>query len=412
MNKELRYRLRIQMLGEFKIFLDEQEVSLGKISMSKATELFQLLMLYIRNGVPKSKALQTLYAWEEPNNKNRSLNNLIYRLKQQMKEAGIVQEEYIQINNGICKWCEEIPVEVDVNQFEEHLQMAEETEGQEKLELLYTAFSLFKWEFLTDIHGKAWVLEERMRLKKLYESCVNQLGEILSAQERYEDLLAVYTKAASIYPFDEWQIGQLECLQKLERFEEAYELYESTIHSYFEELGLPLSQKMLDKIHSMGEKLRNRAGDLNEIRDILAEGRDGNGAYYCTYPSFIDIYRYMTRLVERNGQSVFFMMCSVSYLNSAGRKSPNAGETLFEAIGGALRKGDVYSQYSKHQFLILLTGTQNENCEMIFERIRKNFKKKNRNSNCDLEYNATELLEFPEEEKPMKFKSKKSLWGQ
>ncbi len=411
MGKELNQKLKVQLFGKFKIFCGEQEISLGKTTVSKTTELFQLLMLYIRNGIPKNKVMQSLYAWEETNIRNHSLNNLIYRLKQQLKEAGIIQDEYILINNGICKWCEEIPIEVDVNQFEEFLLKAEEAEEHEKSELLLSAFSLFKWEFLTDYHGKAWVMEERMRLKYLYESCVNQLREILEKQGKYEELLGIYNKAATIYPFDEWQVGQIEYLQKLERFEEAYALYESTIHNYFDELGLPLSDKMLDKIHSMGEKLRSREGNLAEIKDILVEGRDGNGAYYCTYPSFVDIYRYTTRIVERNGQSVFFMMCSVTYLNSAGRKSPNASEMLFEAIGSALRKGDVYSQYSKHQFLILLTGTQNENCEMIFERIRKNFKKKNRNSNCDLEYNATELLEFPDDEKPMKFKSKKSLWS-
>lgn len=411
MNKELECGLTIQMLGDFKVFSGNKEISLGKISASKATELFQLLMLYIRNGVPKSKIMQTLYAWEEPNNKNRSMNNLIYRLKQQLKEAGIVQEEYIHINNGICKWCIEVPVQVDVNLFEENLAKAEDARELEKLELLSNAFSLFNGEFLANTHGKSWVMEERMRLKKLYESCVNQLGEVLSAQGKYEELLKIYSKAAAIYPFDEWQVGQIECLQKLERFEEAYELYEDTIHNYFDELGLPLSNKMLDKIHAMGEKIRNREGDMNDIKEILAEGRDGSGAFYCIYPSFVDIYRYTSRMVERNGQSVFFMMCSVMYLSSSGRKSPNAGESLFEAIGEALRKGDVYTQYSRNQFLILLTGTQNENCEMIFERIRKNFKKKNRNSNCDLEYNATELLSFPAEEKPMKFKSKKSLWS-
>ena len=104
------------------------------------------------------------------------------------------------------------------------------------------------------------------------------------------------------------------------------------------------------------------------------------------------------------------MVCSVTYLNPSGRKSAKAGEALKEAIGAALRKGDSYTQYSNNQYLILLSGTKNENCEMIFERIRKEFKKKNRNSNCDLEYYYSEVHNTFETEKTITFKNKKILW--
>lgn len=411
MNKGAKCRLSVCMLGEFSVLSGDESVSLGKISASKTMELFEMLMLYVKTGVPKSKIMQALYDWENVNDKNRSMNNLIYRLKQQLKEAGIVQDEYILIRDGICKWCSEIPTDVDTDRFEEALEEAQFAEDDEKLKLLLAAFSLYKGEFLPKMTGRAWVMEERVRLKKLYDSCVIQIAEILRDRELYEELYEVYSAAAKLYPFDEWQVGQIECLQKLERFEEAYKLYEDTIQNYFDELGLPLSQKMLNKIRCMSKKLRNRQGDVEAIREILTEGTRDQGAYYCTYPSFIDIYRYTSRRLERNGQSVFFMVCSVMYLNSSGRKSPNAGVTLYQAIESALRKGDVFSQYSKHQFLILLTGTQNENCEMIFERIRKNFKKKNRNSNCDLEYNAAAVMEFPEETKPLKFKMNTVSWN-
>ena len=93
------------MLGGFSVEYGGKPVSLGKINMSKTMELFQMQMFYIKNGIPKNKILQNLYNWEAVSYKNRSLNNLIYRLKLQLAEAGIVQEEYIQIKTGICTIC-------------------------------------------------------------------------------------------------------------------------------------------------------------------------------------------------------------------------------------------------------------------------------------------------------------------
>ena len=407
---EMKNTLTVNMLGDFSVQYGDKEISLGRFSTSKNVELFQMLMLYLKKGIPKSKLQQAIYDWDEINNKNRSLNNLMYRLKQQMMEEGVIQEECILLREGICKWAAEIPVEVDTVLFEEEIEKAQGFANDEKLEHLLHAFDLYQGDFVPQMPGKAWVMEERFRLKNLYRSCLIQIAEILDKKQEYERLFAIYVKAAKLYPFDEWQIGQIDCLQKMERFDEAYDLYQTTVQKYFDELGLPPSQKMLDKIQHMGVNLRNQERNPEEIREILEEAGSSRGAYYCTYPSFVDIYRYIYRTVERTGQSIYFMVCSIRYLDSSGRKSPQAGDILLESIANSLRKGDTFSRYSKHQFLILLTSTQNENCEMIFERIRKNFKRKNRNANCDLEYNVAEMIEFPDNPEPIKFKKHKSAW--
>ena len=104
MNARTEQILKVQLLGEFKLFFGGEELSLGKIAASKTIELFQLLMLHLKEGTAKKEIIQTLYEWETVENENRSMNNLIYRLKQQLKEVGIEQEEYISIDNGICCW--------------------------------------------------------------------------------------------------------------------------------------------------------------------------------------------------------------------------------------------------------------------------------------------------------------------
>lgn len=407
---ESEKKLVVSMLGGFEIIHRDHPVSLSKFKASKAQELFQILMLHAENGIPKNKILQSLYDWDQGVDRNDSLNSLLYRLKQHLIGAGIEHEEYVTIKNGICKWTEEIQTEVDTIRFAQLVTKAQNAEQKGRKDLLMEAFSLYQGELLPGVTGKSWILEERVRLKRIFEACVRQLGEILDKPQEQEERFRIFSIAAELYPFDEWQINQIDSLQKMERFEEAYELYKHTVQKYFDELGLPPSQKMLDKIQSMSINIRNRECELMDIKRSLDEGISNRGAYYCMYPSFVDAYRFITRTVERSGQSVFFMVCSVRYLDPKGRKSPKAGDALLKAIESTLRKGDIFSRYSNHQYLILLAGTQNENCEMIFERIRRMFKKLNRNSNCDLEYNVSELLEIPKEAESIRFKNNENRW--
>lgn len=416
MSGETEKRLAVHMLGEFSVEYGGKPVSLGKISISKTTELFQMQMFYIQNGVPKNKIEQNLYNWETVGYKNRSLNNLIYRLKLQLAEAGIVQEDYIQIKKGVCRWREINSTFVDTARFETCMEEAQNAPGKEKEKLLKEAFSLYRGELLPGMEDRPWVMEERSRLKEQYRNCVLQLKEILGKKQAHEELLSIVAKAAELYPHDGWQHEQAECLQNMGRHDEAYQLYQNTVQHYFHELGMPPSQRMLDQLQTMGGSLRHQPAEISGIRRGLEEKGEKTGAYYCEYPSFVDLYRLMCREIDRTGQSVFLMLCSVRYLDSAGRKSPNAGEILHDAIESALRKGDIFTRYSGLQYLIILPGTTRENCDIIFERIRKYFKRRNRNYNCDLDYNVSSILSFQDTHEPdsrpklMAFKEKSGGW--
>ena len=51
-----------------------------------------------------------------------------------------------------------------------------------------------------------------------------------------------------------------------------------------------------------------------------------------------------------------------------------------------------------------------ENCDMIFERIERQFEKENKNRDCWVEYEVTEIIDFPEDsDRGIQFK-KSSAW--
>jgi len=403
-------KLSVHMLNGFFISNGEDFLPLDKFGHSKLLELLQILLRYGEKGISRIQVQQMLYGDDSVNDKSHSLDSLVYRLKQTMMQTGIAEGEFLLIKNGVYKIIECFRPNVDVVMFEQLVERAQGADNEEKYQCLVDAFYLYEEEFLSENAERPWILEERKHLKQVYETCIHSLGEMFEERKMYQRLYELYTKAADLYPYDEWQAWQILALQYMGRFEEAHKLYEAAVKMYSEDLGLPLSQNMLDVIRKMSKNILNSEESIDVIKERLDEEIQASGAFYCSYPSFIDVYRFVSRMVERSGQSIFFMVCSVMYLNPSGRKSAKAGDVLKEAIGKALRKGDSFTKYSNNQYLILLAGTKNENCEMIFERIRKEFKKKNRNSNCDLDYYYSEMQNTYETEETITFKKKKSLW--
>lgn len=62
----------------------------------------------------------------------------------------------------------------------------------------------------------------------------------------------------------------------------------------------------------MSERIRNVPKAITDIKGGLQEKEKESGAYYCSFPSFIDGYRLIRRIIERNGQSVYLMLCTLT----------------------------------------------------------------------------------------------------
>lgn len=403
-------KLVLNMLGGYTLTYNEKPITLGRGNLTKSVQLLQLLLLHAEHGIAKDELIQALYDWEDVTDTNNSLNSMIYRLKNQLAAAGMPKEDYISIKNGICRWCGSMPVEVDVVAFESYVNRAAEAEGAEKREHLREAVALYRGEFLPQLSNELWVTVESVRLKKMYVSSVQQLCAILEKEQEYQKMYDIYKHASALYPFDEWQEREIDALQKLERYDEAFRIYQETTRLYSEELGAPPSPRMRELLRKMNSKLLNSENDFIMIQSRLKEEGERQGAYFCAYPSFVDTYRLMCRTVERSGQSVYLMVCSVFCEDFSSRTDKKVEDSLGKCIEKVLRCGDVYTRYSGSQYLILLPTAQRENCDMIFERIERRFEAENKNKGCWLEYEVSEIVDFAEDdERQVRFK-KSNRW--
>lgn len=373
--------LSVYMLGRFSVEYGDQILSLGRNSSSKLIQLLQIVWLAGEKGVTRDDLAGMLYDRDSLSSLNNSLNNLIYRLRKVLAESGFPKSLYVINQDGVYFWDRAIPVWVDAREFERLVEMGDKKRQQEKETFQYykKAEELYQGELLTSISTENWVIVESLRFKRMYERAVSWLGDYMKGQKDYPGMYQLYRQAAQVYPFDNWQVGQIESMTYMGRYKEAFLLYDNTAKRYSEEMGLPPSDKMLECYKTMSRQFVNRPDVLKNIRAELREQEDEKiNAYYCSLPSFIDIYRLSARRSERNGKPFCLMLCTIT--DYEGKVIQNQeklrarSELLRKTIGRALRRSDVYAKYSASQYLILLTGVGEENSEVVGKRICRNFR--------------------------------------
>lgn len=264
--------------------------------------------------------------------------------------------------------------------FRELIERAEHTpERAERMALLKRACEMYDGEFLQTLSGEEWVLLESVQYKNLYGEALSEVCAWLIECEEYEEAIRLCTPACEMYPLDEWQGVRMECYIAMGQYEEAYREYEETARVLFEELGLSPSKKMLDHLRTIGEHANGTPRSVQEIRDDLTKSGEEEGAIYCSLPSFRDVYCMMRRIMEREGQSIYLMLCSITdgkgYVQKNKERLGKMSERLYDAIKYSLRRCDSFTRYNSAQFLVLLVGTSLENCGQISERITRYFTK-------------------------------------
>lgn len=200
----------------------------------------------------------------------------------------------------------------------------------------------------------------------------------------------------------------------MNRYKEAYQLYDATSKMFFEELGITPSERMMNQFQEMSERMGRKYHAAGEIKEDLKETEYEDGAFYCSLPSFRDNYRLVRRLIERNGQSAFLMVCSLTDGNGHPMENREKLDVmsmeLHRAVKNSLRRGDSFSKYSPSQFLILLVGTNQENCDIIFRRIAARFTQKHGSWNKYLEYYVSSIADVENPNARLSFQKNEFRW--
>lgn len=372
--------LEVKALGGFSMRYGEKTISIGSGKSTKAVKLLQILVCSEGRTVSRERLLDMLYGNEDITDAANNLRVTTFRLKKMLVTAGLPQYDYIQIKSGMYSFAAPMEVVLDADRFVSLSDQADEAKNS--------------------------------NYKEKYTNALNTLCELLMDRGEYETAIEVCEPACRMYPFDEWQAIQIDCLMRMKKYDEALKEYENTAKMFVDELGVYPSERMMKLFEQMNGRMNFKTQSLPEMEKRLKETDKGSGAYFCSLPGFRDTYRLLARIVERNGQSVYLMLCSIT--NGKGQPMKNEerldmmGKELQDTLAHCLRRGDSYTRYSKSQYLLLLVGTNRENCSLIFERIQKYFSREHKTWSKYLEYAVSSVADsgFNSEDNENKWK-----WG-
>ena len=157
------------MLGQEEITYGDHPILSGKNKITKSMELLLLLLHRRETGIARSRLADALYGVEEVADAGNSLRVTLHRLRKLLLDAGMPEEDFITIREGVYRWSSREEMDVDVWKFRELIEGAEkETDEVRKAELLKAACQMYRGEFLPKLSGQEWALLAAASYKKMF----------------------------------------------------------------------------------------------------------------------------------------------------------------------------------------------------------------------------------------------------
>ena len=396
--KEVLY---VQMFGGFSMTWEGVQIAgSSKTRESQFAYLMQLLLHYRKEGVSRTMLEEVLFEDREISNTYNALRSVIYNAKKKLEKAGLPDVLYIEQKQGNFYWTDKIEVSEDSARFERLCKLAGQTEKpEEKLEYLLEACDCYSGEFLPQQIAVLWASREARRFQEMFFSCVEEAAGLLRKQGDFLRLHTLGIHASKVSPFADWEILIMEALGAMGHFEEARKLYNDTVELYTREQGVQPSGKLRELLEKLGEQMSHPCAVLDSIQaELLEEQGEKGGGYLCVYPVFQGICHMVRRMMERGGQSVYLMLCTIT--DSRGRPMKEGAlleemaERLEQALCRSVRHGDCICRYGRGQYLALLVNITRENCKIVQKRINDQFIIGRQR--IGVKYQTNNILCFPE----------------
>lgn len=391
--------IQISMLGGFSLTYDGGTgIDYQNNRSSKLWLVLAYLLTYRNKQITQDELIEILWGDEEVDNPANTLKTMRHRLCSMLDGlGGMSGKDMIRYTHGVYAWNEEIDCVIDTDQFSTYCALGDKEEDPEqKLSYYLTAIEYYGGDFLPKFSSEMWVMSAHAYYHAEYLRVVKKCLTLLKAAERNYEIITVCQKAVGIEPYDEELHRELIlALVNTGAKQSALTHYEKVKEMFYHEFGINLSDDLVELYKQIISESHDYEVNLSVITGLLEETARP-GAFYCEYALFKEIYRLIVRMLERNGQSVYLCLISVTDKNGKRiantKKQSEAVGKLRTAIQFSLRRGDIFTRYSVSQYLVLLPSINYENTEMVLNRIRANFKRDNPNLNVTLQTASQPVL--------------------
>ena len=329
-------KIKVQLFGNFCMQSDTGMLSEDMIPSNQLLRLLAYMLIY-RDKLQLHQDLIDIFWDNDSKNPKGALKNLIYRLRIALKELG--EEDFICTHAEAYQWNPEIQVETDYEQWEKLVSELRATTDDEKREMLCTKIvSGYNGNVSNRVANESWILSKVMRYQSVYMDTVKILCGLLERQKRWVEIENYCNQAMKIDALDE----DIHCLfmrslYGQNKYDLALSHYEKVNKMFYESMGNYYPEKLRNEFQKLLAENSENASDAKEIQEELSGTWEGDGAFFCDYQVFRQIYRMEARRLKRLGIAEYVMLLTLSRKNKVFQKNAvdpvlESGMTILEEV--------------------------------------------------------------------------------
>lgn len=394
-------KIKVKMFGGFTVSWKGKTVS-EENTRSKKALLLLAYLIYNRSRRITAQNLTELL-WSEPDetvNPQGALKTMVHRMRNMFEPFGEKAGYDLIVSKGTSySWNEEYEIEYDVETFDALCEQAQaENDPEKKLEKAKEAIAAYSGDFLPKFSMESWVMPISAYYNGLYVETVRTALSLLEEKDERTEMISVCENALKADPYNE-EIYEvlLRSLLLLGKRSEVISNYEKFFDQMTNTFGIAPGDELRDIYHKAVSMENESTITWDDLNSQIREKTGASGAMICDYDFFKAFYHLQARSITRTGDSIHIGLFTVSGKNGATlpkRSLQNVMENLETIIQTSLRRGDVASQCSSTQYVVMLQQANHENSCMVFERIIRAYYRQYPHTPAELRFSIQPMVPY------------------
>jgi DNA-binding SARP family transcriptional activator len=372
--------LVITTLGSFSVQSGSVMLSGASPRAQNLWKLFKFILTNRDHPIPTERLIELLWPDDDCENPIKALYSLMYRLRTLLNSGEVPKQDYILFQHNTYIWNKSAPCDIDVENFDRLITRGADLSltPSARIDAYKQALSLYHGDYLSESSMEDWILPWSNYYKRLYSTAVRELAKLLLDEGDYAGVVRICEQAIERDPYEEalheMLINGLICMGQLTQ---AMTHYNYISNLLYKELGVQPSDRLQKLYKAIHQSVQDVQYDIHSIKLSLREDpASSKGAFICDMDVFRQLYILESRTMERSGQVTYVAVITIANLSHMlpdNATLTRAMALLRQVCVSSLRRGDVVSQYSKSQVVMLLATITLEDCYMVMDRIKRRF---------------------------------------
>ncbi len=389
--------IEINTLGELKIFIDGVDIVQPFRSSRKKTNLLGYLIVNQNRLVLVSELAEVLWPSAGYRSVENTLKTLVSRLRKDLEPYDL--NNAIVTKPGAYMWSVDVECCVDIVRLEElHCKISDvEQLTNETGAFFEEVMSLYSDDMLANSDMGSWIAPKSIYYRNIYMQAMYKYTKLLDKEKRYIDVIRVCKCTLDIDAFNtEMNVELMRALLKIGKSQDALEQYENFTGLQYTHLGMKPSEELLDVYHQIIHASNNASMNIEHSQQELMKGNESEGAMYCEYTAFREIYNLQVSNMKRMDTPMYLALTEVRRQDDKPIQPIEMDQVmkrLLSVLKEGLRRGDTIARYSPLQYVVLLPTVSNDKLgNSVMDRMKARFYNDSDNVRYVLNHRVSQIL--------------------